>query len=481
MKRKSFLLLALLSSHTLFAENHMLVVGGGGEPTGNTTIFDTGIKTLGKNVKNSSWKYQVSFNGGHSKTESILEDEFKNPISPTTDFTAENYNLLIRDYKAKILSGEIGPGDQLMIIIDTHGAAKVGSGKTHKVAASGGAADDLNNLAGTKLVSLDDLEDLVILTNEKGINLGIIDLSCHSGNTMELKKNAPNTCIVTATGPVHYGYAGPTAFTDKFLSKLKPGTNLETAFLKARSEATDPSFPMISTEENDEIVAEVYKSITPYLYYYDAKADKMTSYIQANANEQMICKRDEQFNDLISKIEMLQGAARGRNGYDGADLKKLLTDYKKLQDNILTTANALGGSYLDKRETFSTPVNFKSTKPIPPASVDFTWRQMLNLNPESTIDYFEGRKKVAKTPREKAEAQAVIDTYKNVKIKRDQIMSTYPRIKEYEGETVKLTQQLTEGRALADKIVVEEKKFYDELYSHKQKPNTNDPCRKIVF
>src|SRR5690349_12376650 len=141
-------LLALNSTIT-FAENHLLVFGGGGEPQGETTIFDSGMETFGKNLKKANWRYEVSFNGGHRNTEKILSNNFPSPVIPNTDFTDVKFEKLLIDYKEKILSGTIKSGDQLMIIINSHGASKDSNSETHKISAKGGAATDLNNLQGS--------------------------------------------------------------------------------------------------------------------------------------------------------------------------------------------------------------------------------------------------------------------------------------------------------------------------------------------
>ena len=146
-KHLAFVVL-ILSTSPLRAENHMLVIGGGGEPVRDFTIFDTGIEHLGKNLQKSNWKYEVSYNGGHSKTEEILRKEFPSPNKQTTDFTAQKYEHLIRDYKNKILSGQIKSGDQLMIVVNSHGASKINGIKTHAISAKGAPATDLNNLQG---------------------------------------------------------------------------------------------------------------------------------------------------------------------------------------------------------------------------------------------------------------------------------------------------------------------------------------------
>lgn len=483
MKIKTLILASILfSSTTLKAESFMAIMGGGGEPQGNSTIFDSTMKILGKNLKGTDWQYQISFNGGHADTEQLMSSEYPTPAAPVSNFTPENYKKMIEEYKARILLGDIKSGDQLMIIMNTHGAAKVGNKKTHSVAASGGAASDLNNLSGTKLVSMDDLEELVKLTNEKGIKLGLVDLSCHSGNTMALKKDAPNTCIITATGPNHYGYAGDSAFSGQFMKNLKKGTTLEMAFLNARADTRDAAYPMISTDEGEEISAEVYANITPYLYYYDPQADKLTDYMLNNSNDCITCVRDQQFSALFAQIDKLQAAARGtKKGYNGEELKKLLLDYKRQQDEILRTANSIGALAVNKKEVFSAPIMLNGKK-VRDWTLDFTWGQMLNLEPDKTLaNLAKYRADKKRSALEIAQDDAIFQVWSQIKKKQQEIITNFPNLKTAKEDGKKLVQQIGNNRDTAEKIALQEKKFYDELYRQKQSMNVDDPCRKIVF
>ena len=268
------LLICFTVMNATYAKEYLLLIGGGGEPNTETTIFDSGLFNFGKNLKKSKWNYNVSFNGGHPITEKILKNQYSTRKSPVTDFTSDNYTKLLESYKNNILNGTIKSGDQLMIIIYTHGAKGSDGQLTHSIAATGSSLADLNTLSGANLVSLDKLEEIVKLTNERGIYLGIADLTCHSGATLALKKNAPNTCIITSTSPDHLGYTGPDSFSDIFLKYLSRGQSLESIFLKARATSKDSSFPMISTDENNTIVSDIYKGISPYLFFNDFESDK---------------------------------------------------------------------------------------------------------------------------------------------------------------------------------------------------------------
>lgn len=465
----------------------MFFIGGGGEPDGATTIFDGSVETLGKNLSGSKWKYQASFNGGHSNTESLLSQNFSNPVAPTTSFTEANYKKLIEDYTKKINSGEITSSDQLMIIINSHGAAKseTNGEETHRISAAdtkkSSGIKNYDNLEGSDVVSLDALAALVKLTNAKGIKLGIVDMSCHSGNTQALKKNAPNTCVITSTGPVHYGYSGPTTFNGQFVSNLKPGVSLEQAFLTARAAAQDYGYPMISTPEGQKISNELYPSVTPYLYYKNTNTDKLTNYIKNNSSDQLICQRENQFNDLISKIDMLQAAANGsKDGYSGEELKKLLSAYKAEQDSMLNVLNKMGSSVADTPEFFAPkgvdPVKF----PNDPRILKMSWRNIATSDPDGTLAYFKGQLASTKNARDKSEYNSVIANWNQLKIKKAEILSKYPELANIEKKSKELTSKIANNYNTAAAIALQERKFYNELYK-KNQTASNDPCREIVF
>lgn len=469
-----FYLVAIVSlfSFSVSAENHLLLMGGGGEPTGDTTIFDGGLNRFSNNLNSSKWKYDISFNGGHTKTETILKNQYSKAQS-TSHFTPAKYNELIESYKVKILLGDIKAGDQLMIIINTHGAINDGRQKTHLIAAKGKAASDMNKLSDAELVSLDALAELVKLTNDRGITMGIVDLSCHSGNSLKLK--SPNTCVVTSTGPNHYGFAGGNSFSDLFLANLTPGKTMEQAFLKARVESNDAAYPMISTEEQESISREVYSNITPYLYFYDPNADKITDYLSKVSKDQVTCQRENQFIALIKKIESMNQLlpVSRRN-----DLKNLISLYKKQQDKIINDIKNLGGHQLSQKENITTPITGGKGRPV---SWNHTWKEILDTDTDKYIKNFQAQAARAKTAQDKAEALAVAENYRKLQMKKEAITALYPNIKNYEAASKQLVKSLGENQLTAEKIAAQEKKFYDELYRSKQSLNFQDPCRRLVF
>lgn len=472
-------LILSIATTSAFAANHMLVIGGGGEPAGSSTNFDRRIGQLGLNLQETKWNYEISFNGGHSTTEQILRTNYPSPAAPITDFTVEEYNRLLKDYKNKILSGKIKAGDQLMVLTSSHGSANTKGTLTHSIAAKGGPITDYNSLKGSAIVNLDHLAEIVKLTNERGIKLAIVDLSCHSGNTQALKKNNPNACIITSTGPIHYGFSGQSAFTEKFIQNLKAGTNLEEAFLKGRIQSSDPAYPMISTEANDQIVQEVYESITPYLYYYNPKTDKMTDYIVETANSDLMCKRENDFKKLISQIEKLQSVFNSKsNSFNPNALKDLLVNYKQSQDQVLKASMAMGAENLSKKEVFTLPAN---RKPLTGFKLEYTWKELLELDVDKRIADYEKFKQFSSSPIAKADNQAAIDFLKTVNAKKQSIITQYPKLKNFKESVKSLVTGMNNTRKIADQVALQERQLYEELYRRKQNNSSNNPCRNFVF
>jgi L-arabinose isomerase len=75
----------------------------------------------------------------------------------------------------------------------------------------------------------------------------------------------------------------------------------------------------------------------------------------------------------------------------------------------------------------------------------------------------------------------VIDFLKNVKIKKQQILTQNPQLKNVKKEAEEIVKQMDKSYAMANKIALQEKVYYEELYRRSQSNNSNDPCKKIVF
>ena len=88
MNLKFFTLITLIvTAPFVNAENHLLILGGGGSPKGDKTLFDGDLNNFGKNLEKSKWNYDVSFNGGHKDTEVIIRNSYSKSQSPASEFS----------------------------------------------------------------------------------------------------------------------------------------------------------------------------------------------------------------------------------------------------------------------------------------------------------------------------------------------------------------------------------------------------------
>ncbi len=104
MERILILIGLIFSTSIMGNEKQLYILGGGGEPVGDETIFDSSLKDLSNFVKSSDWKTTISFNGGHSKTEKIIKNNFKKGINGG-DFVKLNYDVILKDIEDKLLKG----------------------------------------------------------------------------------------------------------------------------------------------------------------------------------------------------------------------------------------------------------------------------------------------------------------------------------------------------------------------------------------
>lgn len=484
-KIKTTLLLTLMGTGSLHAKNYMSFIGGGGEPKGPETIFDYQVKSMGKFHSDANWESQVSFNGGHSTTESLLSEGFGKKGVTNTPFTEDSYDRIIQDYETKINHNQITSGDQLMLVVSSHGAMKKTDKElTHDITLTGGVIQNFDTAEGSKTVSMDKLQNLVTLAESKGVKLAIIDLSCHSGNSLALNKK--NTCIISATGPNHYSYVGisPNTFTNAFIDRMKKGKTLEDAFLEARASSTDLSFPMISSPVGLEVNDEMYDTITPYLYYYDLKHDKLSPYVTQEAAKGEACEEPKNYQELttlISQFEAIKkakgisyGSKDGRNFRESVDkyyatLTKLRTELKKLKE-------------LDNKapvERFCTEINdigFSST-----SCWVFKLDEILTYKVEPMKALYKKKLETA-SAKEKKEIELDLEKIGKLEARQRQLLQENPDFAK-RLEFFKSWPKLEEDSYnLANGVAAQAKEFYQAKYRHKSSTDTrHNPCKNFVL
>ena len=495
MIKKFFCLLSLALLNNVYAADYMFVIGGGGEPmtdkSGNpmrTTIFDTNLSNLGSYKKTRpDLNSKIIFNGGHSETENIIAKNFTSNERVAAAFEKEPYVNQIADYEAKIKSGQIKAGDKILIYVDSHGAIRSNNGElTHQISLGKSPLKNYDKLGGN-IVSLDTLKNLSDLAAKTGVKLGILDFSCHSGNTIDLKNE--NTCVISSTGPNHYGYGGSEAtFGGQFVKKMEKGKSLEEVYLSARANFQDTSFPMISSPTGLEIHNQLYSLITPYLYYFDDTADKLKPYVLKTSSTSEMCMDRRNFQELeeiVDKVDSLSSFLRDSefSSSTAKDLKSYLKTYQQYIEDIKKQQIDLGRENLKKREDFCTEYTIGTkAKPIKKKECSYyTWDQMVSIDYDNILKYFNEQLKLKKG-NEYKEQLATIQNIQNAKARSLELKAKYPDLKNLDKKLNDLADKEKKTYDLAFKISKGLQKMYSDMYALKQSENTQkNPCKDFVL
>ena len=470
------------------ASKEMYFLGGGGEPFGDTTIFDYNVKRVGNFAKKSDWKTSVSFNGGHKTTETIIKSDMgkSRDLGP---FTRENYDKALAEMIAKIESGELKAGDQLLVNIDTHGAERTKDDKTHKIAFSDSTANDLVTLAGAQTSNLDGLEKLAQVASEKGVKLAIIDLSCFSGNLLNI--DSEKTCMISATGKNQFGYEGtndfiffdrPTSFSGNFLKSMKKGKNLEEIFLKARAESPDPDFPMISTNEGKAINDHIYNMISSYLNYDDDSSNLFSRdyELQPDIFSKQQCSGEQNFQKLSTLLKQYENMMAVSDKTQAQEFLKLRKALEKYRDYQVDLEQVLGKVFEVSAEVDKIlKDNFSGDEEL--------WKHyrgavLVNANFEPALKFnelmVEHSSNSQKENWEKSlkNLKRLIEISKSVKGQLSEESNLkLKRISESMANSKVVTKKLAED------VAIETRQVYDRLYKMQKNKYKENPCRDFVL
>lgn len=495
--KKTLLTTTLLSTFfltpSLLAETHMFIFGGGGEPLTNAdgtpnpkTIFDVNLDFYSQYAKNGQVKSKVLFNGGHANTEAIIRNNFKPESVVANTFEKAPLEKTIEGYIAEIKLGNIKKNEQLMVIVDTHGAVKSSNELTHQIALGKSPLKNLNTL-GSNVVSLDILEKLRNTANEYGVKLAIIDQSCHSGNTLNLKND--KTCVIAATGPDHYGFAGnTTTFSAQMAKNLVKGKNLEEAYLNARRDSSDAGFPMISTAAGNSTHLKLYALIGPYINYFEKGQTKINEIISNTSTKEAMCKSEVAFSDLLSFIDRVQSIngflSQANLDHGSANwLKDVLKKYHFLIQDIRKRRIALGSEVKGKREEFCEPyqTTVRGKKVQSKQCTSYTYDSMVTIDYPSIRKYFTAEKATAKGDK-LSELEATLTIIDRAHKRSLEIKKLYPTL----GDLDKVYQEVEElekrSYEYAHSITKGLKKLYDDQYKlESENANRPNPCRDFVL
>jgi hypothetical protein len=484
--RKVIFLFLMTLSIGSQAENHMLILGGGGEPAGKSTMFDNELPLFAK--ISESWKTKISFNGGHEKTEKIIQEKFGQRGIETSSFTEDAFEKNIKALEEKISTGEISPGDQLMVFISTHGAMKNNSEATHQVALAGSAVTNFSSLQGTKVVSLDKLKKLTELADAKGIKLALIDMSCHSGNTLALANKS--TCVISGSGPDHYGYSGSGfTFNHRFMKNMKKGKSLEAAFLDAREDYWDNAFPMISSPVGISINEDLYKPLTPYLFEFEKEGqDKFSPRLKAEAEKGDACEMPEEFDALMSVIrqaeEMKEVSKVAR--LSGGQANRLRKAYKEYYDFWMETKKKYADLLipgLKEKESFCTKFTIGEGRYRFERENcwNYSLEEILSADHSWSKEYY---KKMAdgSGSLNATYAAASLSNLEKIEKRKEEILKVHPQLKKLETFFQDQAGYLSKSKSLAREVAWASQHLYRALYHQRSIENKEtNPCKDFIL
>lgn len=478
-KKLLFITLILSSSLNLQAKTNIVYMGGGGEGNKENTIFDLNITDMKTVLEKKNWDYSLSFNGGHKQTEAALKTSF--PKVANRPFTEENYYKMLAEIKHKLNSNQIKSGEQLLLFIDTHGASK-NDEKTHSISITDNkAVQNYDTLKGNGLVSLDKIQEIINLSEAKGVKLGIIDLSCHSGNTLNLTRNSTKTCIVTSTGPNHYGFAGKNSFANVFINQLAESPHtLETAFLEARRESNDNSYPMISTSQAELARRSLYDLISPYLQYQTSRSGKLSADIIDMAATCYDCN-NASLNELIKKLENFRSVGAISSEKTNQLITKL-KEYEALRKYLISQYQKLENEGSKNKEVFkSKEINPQTKKPY--YTFTFTWKELAKTNEAKLNKMISGL--LSKANRSNLKDY---DNYKKATLalkadilkRREMVLKNNPDLIKVEKNFEDILNKSKNTFKLANDVAKLERSIYNDLYFNSKFDKSN-ACGTITI
>lgn len=486
---RSLILSLLLLSPAAFAQNKfMAIMGGGAEPQDReTTIFDKDVKEVGEFVnKNKSWQPTITFNGGHTVTEGLIAEGVGRRGVSNTQFTQEQYAKTLDEYILKINAGEIKSGDQLLVWISTHGAIQQPGETTHQISTTGASASDLTSLQNATLVDLDRIKVLRDVAESKGVKLGILDFSCHSGASMAL--GTEKTCVISSSGPKHFGYSN---WGGIFGNNLKRGKNLEEVFLETLNERDDPAFPMISTEVGKSIQDEIYPLATPFFYTWKENVghNKLTPFLEDQVKQNMCEEADRSYDALIQFSLQVEERIRGdrRRGPKYDRFREAVTEYHTLLKQM---RDDLTGMNINDLETKTLPIcapyykiQADGSKITEQQCMQRPWnhKQLLAMDFAKELQRLENQK-AGKSPQDVEWIETQKLWYQQAQTKTAELIATNPDYQKYKDYYKSIPGLQDRTWQLASNVSKKTQELYTDLYEHESKNDSRpNPCKDFVL
>ncbi len=459
-------LIILITTANAQTGRYFAYLGGSGDPPGETTIFDSKIPLLGAYARSSDLTTDVAFDGGHSQTETTLRESF--PENNIRNFDVSSFESIIAGYENKIRNGAIKSGDQLMIMVDSHGAEPGQNMSTHQISSGQRRAHDLLNLSGSDHISLDRLQALSRLAAEKNIKLAIVDLSCHSGASLSLGNS--RTCVISSTGPHTFAYGGSSrsTFSRAFVDQFRSGRNLEEAFLSARANSNDLGFPMISSPQGNALQEEMYPILMKYLNIKELTDDKFMPEIQKSVATNSCQAEAFEVDVLLDLTRNLERTNSALNFQSFRNALNAYADYRKTIQDRLKDAGA--ATLNETREICGTNGD------CPRVTVS----AILAMNPDQMITQYQNELTRAWNPQARERARNWLVYYQNAKRIQDELKRSNPQAASSSNVFASFPDITQKTETLARKVAIESRKVYSALYSAREVTGPN-PCRDFTL
>lgn len=414
-----------VSARMASPKNLALVLGGADDTLFGKATFQFGSDRLKEALAQSGFSIRSNFGQGI--------------------FKAEAADQLIAKQIQDLESGTIPSGSQLAVIIDAHGGECNAEGG-HSIVDSDG-----------KMFNLKKLEAIKVAAKKAGVKLAIADSSCYSGCSLDLADE--ETCVISSSNAK--SPAGSN-FTYGLYYSIKPGSNLEAAFLAARSSfASRSGAPQISTLAGRE-AATTLNVIHDTVATHDESLPKTEAWSHLCSLSGMQAS-EEVIRNLRDK---LLGSA--------CDNPQILDDLK----------GALSANY-NLRKTVEKDVAFESKK-VKIAGEDIPYRSLADV--DRTMRRYKASLARTTDPE-------VIDFYKKL-IKAEpeyrrwqsELLKTEPEFKKINAnramskEFIAMTERSAQLTKSSERVLKCESKIYDCIYKkNNEKKSGANPCASFKF
>jgi len=426
------LILCVFATTAQAGDKYMYSFGGAGDAGEN--LFTNEFQNISTTAQRNGWQNQILFGRNPSESAKVQN----NASSPVKEFSQKNFKDSLDQIVSDAQSGKIKSGDQVLIMIDSHGSPYLTShsdgtvDKAHNVSCSDGDC------------SLGPLEQVIKTLESKGVKVALVDLSCYSGQSMNLASS--KTCVVSATSA---NDVSRFFFSKNFIANMKSGTSLENVFLSARLAGDSVGRAEISTTAGQLATSTIQELGSESLQRVSAEdlasAHKETPCEKAESRNQMK-KTLRQFNDIESKLYV--------HSYQNATAK-----YQKIYDQAQKLATQIN----------SYSVHHLKTK----MGTDYTWPELAAMNDN-------GLKEINPTAYDfKQQLKNNPDFQKLLKLQTDFNKQTNADVVRLGAISATGSSPLAKAAA---QTLLAEKILYDKIYRDSQYLNKKDnPCANFIF